>query len=192
MKKYIAAFFLLFSNIGITLNISGLPIELQLLILTKADLPDIFSYCETSTTTQQLGAQHQDFWKLLIERDFGVAPSGNEFWKEVYINLYEESRKALSAGSNHACAINSDGLARCWGLNTSGQASVPPVLGQVRAISAGFGYSCAIKGDGLVQCWGANNIGQSSIPRDLNTVKTIVPTFSASKIVEMLYNIFQF
>jgi alpha-tubulin suppressor-like RCC1 family protein len=79
---------------------------------------------------------------------------------------------SLSAGSNHTCAVLTNGLGQCWGLNTSGQlgngtiASVTPIAvatlqNAVEAVAAWQGdYSCALLSDGTAKCWGANGSGQ--------------------------------
>ncbi len=76
----------------------------------------------------------------------------------------------ISAGDGHSCEVISDGSARCWGLNTSGQvgngtffsvlkpAAVTGVSGAGR-VSAGGAHSCAVLG-GSVWCWGENTSGQ--------------------------------
>ena len=79
---------------------------------------------------------------------------------------------AISAGTNHTCAIAS-GAAYCWGYNYNGQlgngsntnsnvpAAVTGLLSDktVTAISAGSGHTCAIA-SGAAYCWGNNVLGQ--------------------------------
>ena len=79
---------------------------------------------------------------------------------------------ALSAGGYHACALLSDGTAKCWGRNSRGQVgdgnqntpvTVPtPVSGLTNAVQvvAGFFHTCARLADGTLQCWGQNDYGQ--------------------------------
>ncbi|MEZ5100269.1 MAG: CARDB domain-containing protein [Thermoleophilia bacterium] len=85
---------------------------------------------------------------------------------------------AITAGSEHTCAILDTGAVRCWGDNSVGQlgygntdtigddetpGSVGPVdLGAGRtatAITAGGLHTCAILDDGAVRCWGNNATG---------------------------------
>ena len=84
---------------------------------------------------------------------------------------------AISAGLGHTCARISDGTARCWGLNVSGElgdgtrtdrklpvkvknvAGTGP-LNHITAISAGDFHTCARISDGTARCWGYNLYGQ--------------------------------
>jgi alpha-tubulin suppressor-like RCC1 family protein len=80
----------------------------------------------------------------------------------------------LSAGFEHACALDEGGKAWCWGNNTYGQLGndervivygepVPvEVVGGLtfKQISAGRDATCAITPDDLLYCWGDNEIGQ--------------------------------
>jgi len=78
---------------------------------------------------------------------------------------------SISAGQYHTCAVITDGTARCWGNNGSGQlgdgtntASNVPVtvsgLTNVISISAGDNQTCAVLSDGTARCWGYNDFGQ--------------------------------
>lgn len=79
---------------------------------------------------------------------------------------------ALSAGSEHTCAVTADGGGLCWGRNTSGQLGdgstqfrTAPVavtrLGSgLSAIAAGNAHTCALANGGGVNCWGLNASGQ--------------------------------
>ena len=87
----------------------------------------------------------------------------------------DHSFVALAAGGSHACGIDDEGAAWCWGARTAGQVgdgvaggeSEPAwapvaVSGELtfRAIVAGESHTCALTDDGAVWCWGLNESGQ--------------------------------
>jgi alpha-tubulin suppressor-like RCC1 family protein len=85
--------------------------------------------------------------------------------------------QAITAGSDHTCALTSGGAVKCWGSNGFGQLgdgtttdrSVPTAvsgLSGVTAIVGGGddpefnGHTCALLNDGGIRCWGSNEYGQ--------------------------------
>jgi alpha-tubulin suppressor-like RCC1 family protein len=77
----------------------------------------------------------------------------------------------LSAGRTHACAIDAERRAFCWGPNTHGQLGTPveeslgrPVLVseslRFDSISAGSHYTCGVTTDHELYCWGTNRNGK--------------------------------
>ncbi|MGH2699114.1 MAG: RCC1 domain-containing protein, partial [Actinomycetota bacterium] len=81
--------------------------------------------------------------------------------------------RAITAGSDHTCALLDNGRVRCWGFGGSGRlgygniASIgdnetPGSVGTVdlgagrtaRAITAGSDHTCALLDNGRVRCWG--------------------------------------
>lgn len=80
---------------------------------------------------------------------------------------------SISAGERHTCAVQSDGRARCWGVNTYGQIGKGiedgtrnpepvAVAGTLTATKVALGrwHSCSRRTDGSVRCWGYNGQGQ--------------------------------
>ena len=84
---------------------------------------------------------------------------------------------AISAGSDHTCALLDNARVRCWGYAGDGQlgygnrtnigdtetpAQAGPVElgGNAKAITAGTGHSCARLENASVRCWGAGSLGQ--------------------------------
>jgi alpha-tubulin suppressor-like RCC1 family protein len=95
---------------------------------------------------------------------------------------------ALDTGYDHACVLDSNGKAYCWGNNSEGQlgssdllprsAPTPiqaPAGGTVlsfSSISAGAYFTCGIAG-GTGYCWGTNGSGQFG---NNSTQRSLVPT----------------
>ncbi|MFT3769624.1 MAG: hypothetical protein QM820_29665 [Minicystis sp.] len=85
----------------------------------------------------------------------------------------------VAAGGAHTCAVLTDGSARCWGRNSTGQLgddsadeNLPNRLTptqvaddkKIVSLSLGGrdddGFSCAVHEDGSVACWGKNIFGE--------------------------------
>jgi alpha-tubulin suppressor-like RCC1 family protein len=94
----------------------------------------------------------------------------------------------IVAGASSTCALDSTGLAYCWGLNTSGQLgnnsltqSALPVAVSTSGVlagktlvqlAAGNAHVCALDSTGTAYCWGSNGNGQLGIN---STTKSMVP-----------------
>jgi alpha-tubulin suppressor-like RCC1 family protein len=95
--------------------------------------------------------------------------------KPVQVRGLTNGIRAVSAGSDHTCAVADTGAVKCWGSNGSGALGDgttkdhrTPVavrgLSGVTAIAAadnelGPAFTCALAG-GAVKCWGDNSHGQ--------------------------------
>jgi alpha-tubulin suppressor-like RCC1 family protein len=77
----------------------------------------------------------------------------------------------LAVGNRHACAVDSDGAAWCWGDNTLGQLGDPDAASgpapvrilldfPASGLAVGGDHSCAVATSGVIACWGNNNFGQ--------------------------------
>lgn len=90
----------------------------------------------------------------------------------VTVNGLAATAKAIAAGSDHTCAILTDGRVQCWGDNARGQLgdgsredrATPVLVNNLRdviaTVAAGRFHSCALAIDGDLWCWGSNNRGQ--------------------------------
>ncbi len=80
---------------------------------------------------------------------------------------YTEFFSAFALGDNHGVAIVAPGLTvRGWGLNTSGQATVPPLAGALRylSVAAGSDHTALVRSGGVIVCVGSNTFGQCDVP----------------------------
>ncbi len=78
---------------------------------------------------------------------------------------------AITAGTEHTCALLGTGAVTCWGNNASGQlgdntttdrhtpTAVTGLASGVTAISAGHHHTCALLATGALTCWGWNGYG---------------------------------
>ncbi|MGH7555161.1 MAG: RCC1 domain-containing protein, partial [Longimicrobiales bacterium] len=78
------------------------------------------------------------------------------------------------AGLMHACGLDPEGLAYCWGHNLDGQLgdgttvdrerAGPAAAGlRFRSISAGSAFTCAVSTDNVAYCWGFNGKGNLAL-----------------------------
>lgn len=119
------------------------------------------------------------------------------------VSTFQGPAQAVSLGSTHTCAINSNGGVVCWGGNEFGQLgdgsttdSLTPVAvvglsSGVAAISAGNRHTCALTTGGGVKCWGNNMANQlsrhsnpvlfSAVPLDIEPLTSGVIAISAGR-----------
>ncbi len=99
-----------------------------------------------------------------------ISPSGIPTPVTTMVNAMWSS---VSAGAQHACAIQNNGVIRCWGNNELGQLGDNSVedkrtvstqlagnLPAFTQVSAGTDHTCAIAVDASLWCWGNNARGQ--------------------------------
>jgi alpha-tubulin suppressor-like RCC1 family protein len=114
------------------------------------------------------------------------------------ISLGSITFSQLSTGENTACALLSDGSARCWGRNEFGELGVAdtsdairpmavPGLTEPTRLASGKSITCALGRDaGTMEmpgtnmlaalCWGALGKFNGMADTDVNLVKTPIPT----------------
>lgn len=120
-----------------------------------------------------------------------VSAAGRQRSSSVNVFLTEPLMlRTVGSGSQHACGVDGDGQAWCWGAGWSGQigdgefqsrALAVRVSGnhQFESIGGGDDWNCALTPDGEAWCWGSNWIGQLGQDRDAywgTTVPEAVPT----------------
>jgi len=98
----------------------------------------------------------------------------------------------ISTGSQHSCAVLSNGTAKCWGNNgyyqtgravadSSANPTVVSGIAGATAVSAGAGHTCAFIGTNDVKCWGN---GSNGILGDGVSTGTSATPVSVAKKVE--------
>lgn len=117
----------------------------------------------------------------------------------------------ITVGSNHTCALFSNGKAKCWGSNTYGQLGLGDILPRgtspsqtpanlpyidlgsfsTKTLISGFNQTCAINASGDIKCWGRNSssqLGQLAGPNiginvgDMGTTLSNIDLGSAAKV----------
>lgn len=135
-------------------------------------------------------------WGLNTNGQIGDTTSGTNRLIATAVNtagssLLNKTVISISAGASHTCAVSSDSLAHCWGLNGNGQLGdnsitqrLFPVLVNtttnvsalnakfITDISTGAAHSCAVATDGGMYCWGLNTSGQIG---NKTVVQSLVP-----------------
>ena len=82
-----------------------------------------------------------------------------------FVPLPEDAQfTQITAGKHHACGLQADGTALCWGHAVSGNLKIPGGNLTLSRISAGLNFTCGLRVDGEISCWGENNSGQASPP----------------------------
>jgi hypothetical protein len=119
-------------------------------------------------------------WGLDTSGQLGDGPPDSQTQTPVAVSttgvLAGKTLTELETGSTFACALDSAGLAYCWGANGTGQLGnnsttssdvpVAVVASGVLAgktltqITAGNGFTCALDTAGKAYCWGDNSQGQ--------------------------------
>ena len=122
----------------------------------------------TCARTTGSGAQ---CWGLNQEGELGDGTLVTPRLTAVAVTGMATGVSAITAGSQHTCALVTGGAVSCWGSdhlgqfgdNGNGQRLTPhATAGQpaVKGVAGGGLHTCAIVGNGGVQCWGANDNGQ--------------------------------
>ena len=87
------------------------------------------------------------------------------------LNFGDADATAIATGSDHTCAVVTDGTLRCWGYNASGQLGngttterhtpvTVSAISTATTVAAGYFHTCAVLSDGTARCWGHGFNGQ--------------------------------
>jgi alpha-tubulin suppressor-like RCC1 family protein len=90
---------------------------------------------------------------------------------------------ALSAGTNHTCALKNDHAVLCWGANERAQlgdasttdrsypvTAITATNSNAVALSAGGSHTCVASINGTAQCWGSGSSGQLGANQNTTSV----------------------
>lgn len=94
---------------------------------------------------------------------------------------------SISVGADHACALDADGRAYCWGSNATGQLGIgtfgnrtqPTPVNTTETfvqISAGQTHTCAVDPNGDAYCWGngaSNRLASGSTDAQYSPIKIL-------------------
>ena len=103
----------------------------------------------------------------------------------------------VAVGTQHTCAINTQGGVQCWGAGGSGQIgwgsnnpNPNPVNGHTNSLGAnltavqievGYEFACVLLSDGSVKCWGLGSEGRLGSGNNNRNVPSDVPSFSHNR-----------
>ncbi|MDZ7779913.1 MAG: Ig-like domain-containing protein [Gemmatimonadota bacterium] len=122
----------------------------------------------TCATLRALTVQTPYCWGW---NEFGQLGVGDREDRAVPTAVDGPAMTRVSAGTDHTCGLNSDGV-YCWGSNSTGQLGQPGTFeasqvsprqtigGGFQAVAGGDLHSCAVDTDGTAYCWGHNDAGQ--------------------------------
>lgn len=107
----------------------------------------------------------------------GITPAAELSTLPLPVNAAPGMFATMATGTNHTCALTSDGTPYCWGDGQIGQlgtgssgagyrATSPVAVATAErfmSIAAGGSHTCAVTFDGRVFCWGRNATGQAGV-----------------------------
>ena len=130
---------------------------------------------------------------------FAIAGGEARAWGAGFANTPQAIGAALdaSAGSDHACVLETDRSVRCWGENYSHQLgdgtntaqpepgiTVPNVV-NAASIHARYESSCAVLMDGTIKCWGLNADGRLGVGNFNYTINMPTAVMGMSNVMKL-------
>lgn len=110
-------------------------------------------------------------WALYCWGDARTVPGWPQMAAEPVRVPFARPVRHVAAGRRHACLLDEDGQASCWGWNVDGEtgtgaagtassmvAGPTPVVTDERfgGLSAGLGFTCGVSKRHTLHCWGSN------------------------------------
>lgn len=145
--------------LGAITTLGDLPVDVQLLIAQRLNIPGI----------RALTGASRNQYTLLNEKI-----SDTETLRDALIRKSLSKNRRIATGMYHTCFITRDETVECWGSLYDGQLRVPPDLKDVEDIVAGYRSTCATTKNRQTICWGGNHF----IP--INLSQNIGPLYSVS------------
>lgn len=79
--------------------------------------------------------------------------------------MFNSTVVELSVGPYHACAIDDEGVLKCWGQNVHGQTEPPAeATGFIDVHAFGIYISCGVKNTEELVCWGRTDFFEVEPP----------------------------
>lgn len=88
-----------------------------------------------------------------------------------------------SAGSRHSCAVDRDGVLRCWGASWAATGAEQAGV-RLWRVQAGYRHTCGITAAGKLYCFGDNTYGQLG-RQDLREARRPVPVGGDKRYVQV-------
>ena len=115
-------------------------------------------------TVARLHRRRRDTCSRAQSRRTGTSPAGDSTCKDGRRELVMGPFTRLPAGWEHACALQTDGNARCWGDDGGGDGRLSPPVGPFTQLAVGGIQSCGVRTNDTIDCWGLGRWGGSRSP----------------------------
>lgn len=180
-----------------SLEDSGVPVNVQ-----RLSGPAVELAAGADFTCARMSAGDVQCWGIasMGQLGNGIAEEEAMFTRPVTVKHISDAT-ALTAGADHACALETGGEMFCWGSNKAGQLGEGPQLFRplpspnehlkepVLTLEAGSAHACAVMKSGIVKCWGHNATWQlgnrgasrSAVPIVVKDVNTAVAVTNGGK-----------
>jgi alpha-tubulin suppressor-like RCC1 family protein len=110
-------------------------------------------------------------WGKNSNGQLGTGTTSSSISSPIYVDG-TTSYLSISASTSHTCGVTTQGVLKCWGLSSNGQAGpaqnannrtlspyIFTTLSNVKEVYTTTSFSCALTNPGEIWCWGANTNG---------------------------------